>query len=100
MLRFALALAISAIAALPASPATAADAPASTHQQLVSLLADWRALNRAELVNGRPDYGPAAMNRKDGNLADLMLRMAGIGTPSRSFARMSSSPPRARSWSV
>jgi len=80
MLRFALALAISAIAALPASPTKAAEAPASTHQQLVSLFADWRALNRAELVNGRPDYGPAAMNRKAGNLADLMLQMTGIGT--------------------
>jgi hypothetical protein len=96
MLRFALALAISAIAALPASPTKAADAPASTHQQLVSLFADWRTLNRAELVNGRPDYGPAAMNRKARNLADLMLQMSAsgprVGLPPKKATTGSSRP--------
>ena len=79
-MRIALALGLAVVAVVTPAASAAAEAPASTYQQLVSLFTDWRALNRPAMTNGRPDYGPAAMTRKHGELADLTLRLSGIGT--------------------
>ena len=80
MLRFALALAIGTVPALISAPATAADAPASSYQQLVSLFAEWRSLNQGDVSTGRPDYGPAAMARKADRLAQLKGRLSALRT--------------------
>src|SRR5262245_35743606 len=79
MLRFALALVL-AVPLASASPVIAAEAPSSTHQQLVSLFADWRAFNHPSIVRGRPDYGPAAMAAKAAGLASFKQRLAAIDT--------------------
>ena len=79
-MRIALALGLAVVAVVTPAASAAAEAPASTYQQLVSLFTDWRALNRPAMTNGRPDYGPAAMTRKHGDLADLTLRLSRIGT--------------------
>jgi len=54
MLRFALALAF-AVPLAAGAPVIAAEAPASTHQRLVSLFSEWRAFNHPSIVRGRPD---------------------------------------------
>lgn len=79
MLRLALALAV-ATPFVSGTPAIAAQAPASTHQQLVSLFADWRAFNHPAIVHGRPDYSAAAMTRKAAGLAVFKNRLAAIDT--------------------
>ncbi|GAA4758539.1 hypothetical protein GCM10023264_28660 [Sphingomonas daechungensis] len=80
MFRIALALAISAIPMISASPAQAAQASASTYPQLLKAFEEWRALNQPKIANGRPDYGPSAMAEKAGDLANLQLQMTGLNT--------------------
>ena len=80
MLRFALALASllpigSAVAAVPVPPAAA---EASSHAQLVKLFADWRAFNHPTILNGRPDYGAAAMSSKAARLPEFQQRLKRI----------------------
>jgi len=65
--------------AIPA-PVIAAEMPASTHQQLVSLFAEWRSFNHPAIVRGRPDYGAAAMAAKAAGLVSFKQRLAAIGT--------------------
>jgi hypothetical protein len=77
MLRFSLALAL-AVPHASAAPVIAAEVPASSHQQLVSLFADWRAFNHPAIVRGRPDYGSAAMAAKAAGLASFKQRLAAI----------------------
>ena len=79
MLRLALALAL-AVPLASATPVMAAQAPASSHRQLVSLFADWRAFNHPAIVRGRPDYGAAAMAAKATGLNSFKQRLAAIGT--------------------
>ena len=74
MLRLALALAMVVFAA----PVMAAEAP--THQQLVSLFAEWRAFNHPAIVRGRPDYSVAAMAAKADGLTSFKQRLASIDT--------------------
>jgi hypothetical protein len=77
MLRFALALAASLFLA---GPVMAAQAPASTHQQLVLLFAEWRAFNHPAIVRGRPNYSAAAMTAKAAGLNAFKQRLAAIDT--------------------
>ena len=79
MLRIALALAAAAPIAISA-PVIAAERPASTHQQLVSLFAEWRAFNHPKIVRGRPDYGAGAMTAKAAGLTSFKQRLATIDT--------------------
>ena len=79
MLRFALALAF-AVPLAAGAPVIAAEAPASTHQRLVSLFSEWRAFNHPSIVRGRPDYGPAAMAAKAAGLNSFKQRLAAIDT--------------------
>lgn len=82
MLRLALRLALSVPAAVAAAPVMAVQAPASTHQQLVSLFAEWRAFNHPAIVRGRPDYGASAMAAKAAGLGAFKQRLAAIDTSS------------------
>lgn len=79
MLKFALALAIAVPVVAPAS-AVAMQVPASNHQSLVKLFADWRAFNHPAIVGGRPDYSAEAMARKAQGLAGFKQRLAAIDT--------------------
>jgi len=79
MLRLALALAL-AVPLASATPVMAAQAPASSHRQLVNLFAEWRAFNHPAIVRGRPDYGPAAMAAKATGLNSFKQRLSAIGT--------------------
>jgi len=79
MLRLALRLALAAPIVIPTS-VIAAETTASTHQQLVSLFAEWRAFNHPQIVHGRPDYGAAAMAAKATGLASFKQRLASIDT--------------------
>ena len=79
MLKFALALAVATPVLAPV-PAAAVEVPASGHQALVTLFADWRAFNHPAIVRGRPDYGARAMARKALDLAAFKVRLAAIGT--------------------
>ena len=79
MLRFSLALAL-AVPLASAAPVIAAEVPASSHQELVSLFAEWRAFNHPSIVRGRPDYGPAAMAAKAAGLNSFKQRLAAIDT--------------------
>lgn len=79
MLRLAIRLALAAPLAIPA-PVIATEMPASTHQQLVSLFAEWRAFNHPKIVQGRPDYGAPAMASKAAGLSSFKQRLAGIDT--------------------
>ena len=44
--------------------ALAVSARASTHAELVPFFKDWRDFQRPRMVNGVPDYSPAAMRAK------------------------------------
>ncbi len=79
MLRIALGLAL-ALPVAAAAPVIAAEMPASSHQQLVSLFADWRAFNHPTIGHGKPDYGAAAMTAKASGLAAFKQRLAAIDT--------------------
>ena len=79
MLRLALGLALLAPAAsvTMTSPAAAA-APAASYQNLVQLFADWRAFNQPQTRGGVPDYGAAAMARKQEALPAFRKRLAAL----------------------
>lgn len=79
MLRIALGLAL-ALPIAAAAPVIAAEVPASTHQQLVSLFAEWREFNHPAIVHGRPDYSASAMTAKAAGLARFKQRLAAIDT--------------------
>jgi len=79
MLRLAIRLALAAPLAISA-PVIAAEMPASTHQQLVSLFAEWREFNHPKIVRGRPDYGAPAMATKAAGLNAFKQRLVGIDT--------------------
>jgi hypothetical protein len=79
MLKLVLALALAAPLSAPAS-AAAVQSPASDHQSLVKLFADWRAFNHPTIVRGRPDYSAAAMTAKAQRLAGFKQRLAAIDT--------------------
>src|SRR5689334_8285460 len=78
MKRLALCLALIASLAIMAKPAAAAEAPASSYQQLAKLFTDWRAFNHPAIVHGRPDYSAAAMAKKTENLAAFHARLKAI----------------------
>src|SRR2546423_1710976 len=65
MKRLALCLAVCAPLAVMAKPAAPSEAPASSYQQLATLFTNWRAFNHPAIANGRPDYSPAAITKKD-----------------------------------
>ena len=79
-MRIAYSLALAAMAVVTSATSAAADAQASTHQQLVGLFTEWRTFNHAEMADGRPDYGAKAMARKAQGLAALKQRLAAIDT--------------------
>lgn len=86
MLKLVLALALAAPLSAPAS-AAAVQSPASDHQSLVKLFADWRAFNHPTIVRGRPDYSAAAMTAKAQGLAGFKERLAAIDTKGWSASR-------------
>jgi hypothetical protein len=79
MLKFALALAVATPVLAPV-PAAAVEVPASGHQALVTLFAEWRAFNHPAIVRGQPDYGATAVARKAQDLAAFKTRLAAIDT--------------------
>src|SRR6476660_6331202 len=64
--------------ALMATAAAAAEAPASSYQQLATLFTDWRAFNHPAIVHGRPDYSAPAMTKKAEGLAAFRTRLKAI----------------------
>jgi uncharacterized protein DUF885 len=60
-----------ALSAVPASVPTGYD-------DLVKLFAEWRAFQKPRLVDGVPDYSPAAMAAQHRELATWQRRLAGI----------------------
>jgi hypothetical protein len=79
MLRFALGIAL-AMTLASAPPVNAAEAPASSHRQLVTLFTEWREFNHPVIARGRPDYGAAAMADKAARLTSFQQRLAAIDT--------------------
>src|SRR3982750_1857044 len=65
--------------AVMATAAAAAEAPASSYQQLATLFTDWRELNHPAIVHGRPDYSAAAMTKKAEGFAAFRARLKAIG---------------------
>ena len=68
---------------LSAGPAGAGDAATATarstrYEDLLSLFADWRMFQRPKLVDGVPDYTPAAMAAQKRELASYQRRLAAI----------------------
>ncbi len=51
---------------------------AGGYPDLVSLFAEWRAFQRPAVVDGVPDYTPAAMARQARGLKDFQLRLTAI----------------------
>ena len=43
---------------------------AAGHADLVSLFTEWRAFQKPKIVNGVPDYTPAAMARQHGEVEE------------------------------
>jgi uncharacterized protein (DUF885 family) len=78
MKRLALCLALIAPLAIMAKPAAAAEASASSYQQLANLFTGWRAFNHPAIVHGRPDYSAAAMAKKAEQLAAFRARLKAI----------------------
>ena len=76
----ALCLALCAPLAIMAKPAAAAEAPASSYQQLATLFTDWREFNHPAIVNGRPDYSASAMAKKADGLAAFRARLKAVDT--------------------
>jgi uncharacterized protein (DUF885 family) len=69
------------LAAAPTGAATdaATAAPRSTrYEDLVSLFSDWRAFQKPKVVDGVPDYTPAAMAAQKRELAAYQRRLAAI----------------------
>jgi len=79
MLRFAIRLALAVLLTISA-PVAAAEVPASTHRQLASLFAEWRAFNHPKIVSGRPDYREATVAAKAAALSTFRQRLAAINT--------------------
>jgi len=82
MSRIALCLASALATAAPFAASAQAPASAvraqSSHAQLVRLFADWRAFNHPKIVQGRPDYGAAAMAARAAQLPAFKRRLAAI----------------------
>ena len=78
MKRLALCLVLIVPLAIMAKPVAAAEAPASSYQQLANLFTDWRAFNHPAIVHGRPDYSAAAMAKKAGDLVAFRARLKAI----------------------
>lgn len=53
-------------------------AVAAGYPDLVSLFADWRGSQKPTIVNGVPDYTPAAMARQHRELKDYQRRLAAV----------------------
>ncbi|HVF72884.1 MAG TPA: hypothetical protein VM940_14875, partial [Chthoniobacterales bacterium] len=58
--------------------ALAAEAPASSYQQLAALFTEWRDFNHPPIVHGRPDYSAAAMMKKARGLTAFRARLKAI----------------------
>jgi hypothetical protein len=65
---------IAGLLVLSAAPA----AVPTGYDDLVKLFAEWRAFQKPRLVNGVPDYSPAAMAAQHRELATWQRRLAGI----------------------
>ena len=62
------------------APALAAAAPAKGHDSLVALFQEWRAFQQPKVVDGVPDYRPAAMKAQARALPGFQARLAAIDT--------------------
>ncbi|MDK2755284.1 MAG: DUF885 domain-containing protein [Blastomonas fulva] len=72
-------LALPMVAAAGALPAAAQAAPASaSHADLVALYDEFRAFVAPEMVDGLPDYSPAAMARQYDGLRNFQARLKAI----------------------
>jgi hypothetical protein len=68
------------LAAAPAGARDAAKPPvrSARYEDLVSLFADWRSFQKPKVVDGVPDYTPAAMAAQKRELASYQRRLASI----------------------
>jgi hypothetical protein len=76
-LRFCLAL-LAPLALVATTSALAAEAPASSYEQLATLFTEWRAFNHPAIAHGRPDYSAAAMTKKAKGVAAFRARLKAI----------------------
>lgn len=68
-----------AASGLAAGPGPASPAPKSSrHEDLVSFFQDWRSFQKPKLVDGVPDYSPAAMAAQQRELAAFRGRLDAI----------------------
>ena len=52
--------------------------PSTRYEDLLSLFRDWRSFQKPRLVDGVPDYRPAAMAAQHRELASWQQRLAAI----------------------
>ena len=65
---------------LVAVPVLAAAAPSKGYDSLVALFREWRSFQQPRIVDGVPDYGPAAMAAQAEALPGLQRRLEAIDT--------------------
>jgi len=63
---------------VPAAPP--GSGPADGYERLLALFAEWRAFQKPRVVDGVPDYTPAAMAEQGRRLPELQARLAAIDT--------------------
>ncbi len=75
-------LALAAVVACDLSCVAPRPAPprADKYEDLIALFADWRAFQRPRLIDGVPDYTPAAMAAQQQALAGWQRRLAAMDT--------------------
>ena len=61
-------------------PGTAGAVRTARHEDLAPFFAEWRAFQKPKLVDGVPDYTPAAMTAQRAELADWRKRLAAFDT--------------------
>jgi hypothetical protein len=64
--------------ALDRLPVSAGDSPAGEYDDLVTLFAEWREFESPEIVDGVPDYTPAAMATQYAELARWKARLEAL----------------------
>ena len=79
-MRIAHALGLAVVMTVAPAPVAAAEAPASTHQQLVTLFKYWRTFNQPAIRDGRPDYSASAIAQKAQGLAAFKQRLEALKT--------------------
>ncbi|HUF10240.1 MAG TPA: hypothetical protein VMO47_13035, partial [Rhodothermales bacterium] len=78
--RLIIAIVLIVLAVLLLSTGIVAGQSASDHDDLLDLFHDWRAFQKAPLVEGVPDYSPSTMAEQHQTLRDYQARLAALDT--------------------